>query len=68
MVVQHILYPATFLPAWPDEDGRSRFVFITDGLDPTFITQVLEDFSLVARQGVRPPTSNEIHSSEDSHV
>ena len=66
--VQHILYPATFLSAWPDEDRRSRFVFITDGLDPTFIAQVLEDFAQVARQGMRPAQNNEIISSEYSHV
>ncbi len=64
--VQHILYPPTFLSAWPDEDRTSRFIFITDGLEPAFIGQVLEDFTLVARQGVRPPSNNIIHSSGDS--
>lgn len=31
--VQHIFYPPVLLPAWPDEDRRSRVVFITNGVD-----------------------------------
>jgi G3E family GTPase len=31
--VQHLLHPPVMLDAWPDEDRRSRFVFITDGID-----------------------------------
>jgi G3E family GTPase len=31
--VQHIFHPPVRLPAWPDEDRRSRIVFITRGLD-----------------------------------
>lgn len=48
--VQHIIYPPTLLSAWPDEDRRSRFVFITDGLEPDFIVRLLEDFSHAARR------------------
>jgi G3E family GTPase len=29
---QHALYPPVWLPEWPDEDRRSRLVFITDGV------------------------------------
>ncbi len=30
--VQHVVYPAQVLPAWPDEDRRTRLVFIARGL------------------------------------
>jgi len=43
--VQHILYPPAELPAWPDEDRRSRFVFITADLDAAFVAKVLADFT-----------------------
>lgn len=32
-IVQHVLYPVTMLPAWPDEDRRTRLVFIVRDLD-----------------------------------
>jgi putative membrane protein insertion efficiency factor len=32
--VQHVLYPEVKLDAWPDDDRRSRFVFIVRDLDP----------------------------------
>jgi G3E family GTPase len=35
--VQHTLYPAAQLPAWPDGDHRTRLVFITRDLDETFV-------------------------------
>lgn len=31
--VQHFLHPPTPLAAWPDDDRRSRIIFITDRLD-----------------------------------
>ena len=31
--VQHIQHPPSYLDAWPDEDQRTRLVFITRGLD-----------------------------------
>lgn len=43
--VQHVLYPEEKLSAWPDEDRRSRFVFIVRDLEPQFVAQVLEDFA-----------------------
>ena len=33
-IVQHVLYPVTILPAWPDGDRRTRLVFIVRDLDP----------------------------------
>jgi len=46
--VQHIRYPPAALAAWPDEDRRSRFVFITADLEETFVARLLADFSQAA--------------------
>jgi len=43
--VQHVLYPEVKLDAWPDDDHRSRFVFIVRDLDPAFVEKLLTDFS-----------------------
>lgn len=49
--VQHVVYPPAELAAWPGEDRRSRFVFITDGLDEQFVRKLLEDFTHAAAAG-----------------
>jgi G3E family GTPase len=46
--VQHMLYPPAELPAWPDDDRRSRFVFITSDLDAAFVSKLLADFTQAA--------------------
>jgi G3E family GTPase len=46
--VQHVLYPEVRLDAWPDDDHRSRFVFIVRDLDPAFVAKLLADFTGVA--------------------
>ena len=46
--VQHVLYPEVRLDAWPDDDHRSRFVFIVRDLDPAFVARLLADFSQAA--------------------
>lgn len=46
---QHILHAPCELPAWPDDDRGSRFVFITDGLEELEIKKLLEDFSRALR-------------------
>lgn len=43
--VQHLFYPSVELPAWPDADHRSRFVFITADLDEAFVAGVLQKFT-----------------------
>jgi len=43
--VQHVLYPEVRLDVWPDDDHRSRFVFIVRDLDPEFVSRLLADFS-----------------------
>lgn len=51
--VQHTVSKPNRLPAWPDEDHRTRLVFIMDGIDPEpvrdLFTAILEKapFSLV---------------------
>ncbi len=47
--VQHVLYPEVKLDAWPDDDHRSRFVFIVRDLDPEFVANLLADFTGAAR-------------------
>ena len=42
--VQHVLYPPVELPAWPDDDHRSRLVVITYDLDPTVTEELLTGF------------------------
>ncbi len=48
--VQHVLYPEVKLDAWPDDDHRSRFVFIVRDLDPAFVARLLADFSGAVQQ------------------
>lgn len=47
--VQHVLYPEVQLDAWPDDDRRSRFVFIVRDLEPQFVAKLLADFSGAAQ-------------------
>lgn len=42
--VQHIFHPAATLPAWPDEDRRSRIVFITRDISKAAIEKTLLAF------------------------
>jgi G3E family GTPase len=49
--VQHVLHAPAYLPEWPDDDRRSRFVFITEGLDAGFVAGLLEQFAYPERAG-----------------
>jgi G3E family GTPase len=42
--VQHLVHPPIHMAAWPDEDRRSRLVFIVDGLDRDAIERSLASF------------------------
>ena len=42
-IVQHVLYPVTALPAWPDDDRCTRLVFIVRDLEPAAVRAVLDD-------------------------
>jgi G3E family GTPase len=47
--VQHTIYPAATLDAWPDNDHTTRLVFIVKDLDPAFIDECLKTY---IQQGV----------------
>ena len=51
--VQHIIHPPMHLDAWPDEDRRSRVVFIVRGLERAQIEESLAIFNRLG--GVEPP-------------
>ena len=50
--VQHVLHPPARLAEWPDDDRRSRFVFIVSDLDEAFVRKLLEDFTQAAGEGL----------------
>jgi G3E family GTPase len=47
--VQHAVHPPEHLNAWPDEDHRSRIVFIGSGLDGETLERSLAAFNAAAR-------------------
>jgi G3E family GTPase len=51
--VQKIVHEPVFLPRWPDEERRSRLVFITRGLERAAVEKTLETlgFELGAKRG-----------------
>lgn len=42
--VQHVLHPPVRLPAWPDDDRRTRLVFIVRDVDPRRIRELFDAF------------------------
>ncbi|MGI9433904.1 MAG: CobW family GTP-binding protein [Geminicoccaceae bacterium] len=46
--VQHVIHPPAHLDDWPDDDHRSRIVFIMRGLDPALIKRSLAAFNKLA--------------------
>jgi len=42
--VQHVLHPPVRLPAWPDEDRRSRLVCVTRDLEPSVVQRLFDAF------------------------
>ncbi|MDI4658536.1 CobW family GTP-binding protein [Xanthobacter autotrophicus] len=42
--VQHVMHPPARLPAWPDEDHRTRLVMIVRDLDPKVIARLFNAF------------------------
>jgi len=43
--VQHVIHPPIHLGRWPDDDRRSRLIFIVQGLEETQIRRSLELFN-----------------------
>jgi G3E family GTPase len=50
---QHALFPPVWLERWPDEDRRSRLVFIVQDIA---LTDILERFSFAGAEPYRPIT------------
>jgi G3E family GTPase len=48
--VQHVVHPPEHLPAWPDDDRRSRLVFIGRGLERSALEESLTAFVRGARR------------------
>mgnify|MGYP000932893422 FL=1 len=44
-VVQHVVHPVARLDAWPDDDRRTRLVFITRDLDESFVKRMFDAFA-----------------------
>jgi G3E family GTPase len=42
--VQHTLYPPAWLERWPDDDRRTRLVFIGIGLEKASVAQIFDSF------------------------
>ncbi len=40
--VQHLIHPLVALPHWPDDDRRTRIVFITRDLDPAAVARLFD--------------------------
>jgi G3E family GTPase len=58
--VQHIIHPPEHLDGWPDEDHRSRIIFITKRIPPEEILGSLEAFQELL--GARPVPLGTEHS------
>ncbi|WP_460451962.1 CobW family GTP-binding protein [Alsobacter sp. SYSU BS001988] len=43
--VQHVVHPPVMLERWPDQDHRTRLVFITRDLDESFVRRMWDAFS-----------------------
>lgn len=43
-----VFYPPARLASWPDDDRRSRFVFITADVEPESVARLLKDFTHAA--------------------
>ena len=48
--VQHVVHPPEHLDAWPDDDRRSRIVFIARGIGRDEVEESLAAFDAAARQ------------------
>jgi G3E family GTPase len=51
--VQHLVHPPIHMAAWPDNDRRSRLVFVVDGLERAAIERSLAAFLALGAQAPR---------------
>lgn len=51
--VQHVFHPPVQLERWPDDDHRTRLVFITKDLDESFVSRLWDAF--LGRPGIDTP-------------
>jgi G3E family GTPase len=54
--VQHLVHAPTHLAQWPDDDRRSRLVFIVDGLEPDLIQRSFFTFARLEASGISNPS------------
>src|SRR5271165_1047613 len=52
--VRYLVHNPVHMSAWPDEDRRSRVVFIVDGLDPDFVRRSMLAFNGLGAHPRRP--------------
>jgi G3E family GTPase len=52
--VQHVVHRPRHLAAWPDDDHRSRIVFITRGLERDAVLASLQAFNRLGRAAAEP--------------
>ena len=52
--VQHVVHPPVHLDAWPDDDRRSRIVFIGRGIEKNQVEESLLAFNRAAGGATRP--------------
>jgi G3E family GTPase len=55
--VQHVFHPPCELAAWPNEDRRTRLVFITRGIPRTLIESTLSKFAAIDAARMRRPAA-----------
>ena len=58
--VQHIVHPPSHLEAWPDDDRRSRLIFIVRGLDEAKIRASRDVFNALANPDVQARSSGRV--------
>jgi G3E family GTPase len=55
--VRHVVSPPDFLDRWPDEDERTRIVFIGKGVPRYFVSRLLDAIEEEVRDAIAMPLS-----------
>ncbi|MDB5613113.1 MAG: cobalamin biosynthesis protein CobW [Devosia sp.] len=71
--VQRMVHPPVHMSGWPDEDRRSRLVFIMQGLDPDLVRNSFEVFQGLSRPQAQVAVASstrievaKLHQSQDN--